>query len=220
MKVVCFDLDDTLYKEIDFVMSAFKEVISYAFSQSYNSLLSQQDVFSEMLSAYYSGDNAFETLNNKLGLQVPVSLYLEKYRMHKPIITLSPGAAALLTSLKEKGYVVGLITDGRSVQQRNKIAALGLYQYIDNKNIVISEEIGSSKPSLFNYRYFMDLYPSAQEYIYVGDNLLKDFLTANKLSWKTICLKDNGFNIHKQCFEIDASFLPDVLVDSLQEINL
>ena len=30
MKVVCFDLDDTLYKEIDYLKSAYREIASYA----------------------------------------------------------------------------------------------------------------------------------------------------------------------------------------------
>ncbi len=30
MKVVCFDLDDTHYKEIDYLKSACKEIASYA----------------------------------------------------------------------------------------------------------------------------------------------------------------------------------------------
>ena len=30
MRVVCFDLDDTLYKEIDFLESAYKDIAEYA----------------------------------------------------------------------------------------------------------------------------------------------------------------------------------------------
>ena len=51
--------------------------------------------------------------------------------------------------LKENNITIGIITDGRSIQQRSKLEALGLYEYTNQ--VVISEEIGSEKPNLKNY---------------------------------------------------------------------
>jgi putative hydrolase of the HAD superfamily len=60
-------------------------------------------------------------------------------------LTLTAGVRALLTELKSSGHVLGLLTDGRSRTQRNKIRALGVEKWIDE--IVISEEFGSAKPN-------------------------------------------------------------------------
>ena len=113
-----------------------------------------------MMNAYRNGENSFEALNHFLGLDIPVVDYLSIYRKHKPNISLSEEVVHVLSVLKEQGIILGLITDGRSIQQRHKIEALGLSAYFDDDNLVISEELGSEKPSLANYSYFIDKYPS------------------------------------------------------------
>lgn len=111
--------------------------------------------------------------------------------------------------MKEGRVRIGLITDGRSVQQRNKIEVLGLKRWIDEEDIVISEEFGSEKPALENYAYFMKRYLKCHDFTYVGDNLKKDFIAPNSLGWMTVCLKDDGRNIHKQnTKEIDEDMEP------------
>lgn len=202
MKVICFDLDDTLYKEIDYLTSAYREIAQYAAAHCLVDEDSQQRLSDEgylqMMTAYQQGENAFAALNSRLGLHIPVSDYLTLYRKHVPKIVLSDDVKQLLEFLHQEGVILGLITDGRSVQQRNKLKALGLDSYLENENIVISEEFGSEKPALANYTYFMQRYPACHDFTYVGDNLKKDFLTPNRLGWRTVCLRDDGRNIHKQ----------------------
>ena len=119
--------------------------------------------------------------------------------------------------VKNNNELEGLLTDGRSMQQRNKINALGLNVYFNN--IVVSEEFGSEKPCLDNYLHFMkDSTQNNSNYFYIGDNPEKDFYSANKLGWVSICLKDNGQNIHKQNFLLDKDFLPTHVIDNILEI--
>lgn len=208
MRVVCFDLDDTLYEEIDYLKSAFNEISEYAVAHcdscSDSVKILAIKVYNRMLEAYRDGYSAFAELNGFLGIELPLSDYLYIYRNHNPKITLSKDVANTLDALKWDNVRLGLITDGRSVQQRNKIDALGLHRWIGNEDIVISEEFGNEKPSLANYEYFMKRYPECDDFTYVGDNPRKDFIAPNALGWMTICLQDNGQNIHKQEFE----FLP------------
>ena len=92
-KVICFDLDDTLYKEIDYLKSAYREIISYALtkhnyeSDSYIELSLRS--YEGMISTFYEGGNAFQYLNQLLNLDLPIQEYLNIYRNHKPIISLS-----------------------------------------------------------------------------------------------------------------------------------
>lgn len=220
MKVVCFDLDDTLYKEIDYLKSAFQEVAHYAAeccgkaSDPVSILVAK--AYNEMLDAYLSGGNAFERLNGFLGLNVPIADYLTIYREHKPSISLDEDAVKTLDWLKEKGVIIGLITDGRVKSQLAKIEALGLYRWIKPENIVISESFGSSKPALENYKYYEDKYGNGL-YYYIGDNTEKDFGAPNTLGWKTICLKRNSDNIHKQDFSIEKAKMPKHIIGSISD---
>ena len=213
MKVICFDLDDTLYKEIDYLKSAYREISAIAVG---NNQIKAESAYEVMLKAYLAGGNAFNQLNSFLGIDRPVKDYLEVYRNHKPDVQLSEEVTTTLDELKSAGCVIGLITDGRSVQQRHKIDALGLHRWISDEDIVISEELGSEKPNPANYEYFMNRYSRKVEFYYVGDNPQKDFLAPNALGWTTICLRDNGQNIHK--YDEDVNVEANYLIDNIKEL--
>ena len=170
-----------------------------------------------MIRAFKKGENAFDCLNDFLGLDLPVTNYLQLYQNHRPQIRLPEDVKETLSTLKSAGYKLALISDGRSLQQRNKIHALDLTRWFDTEDIIISEEFGSEKPSPKNYEYFMNRYPGTQ-YTYVGDNPQKDFLAPNHLGWETICLLDNGCNIHKQDFTLPEIYLPKKKIKGLSEI--
>lgn len=212
--VVCFDLDDTLYKEKDYLKSAFKEIAA-RIARTGNGDFEKN--FHILLDAFERGNFPFQEINTRLNIEIPTERYIEIYRKHKPDIHLSTDILETLSVLKKRGCVLGLISDGRSVSQRNKIAALGLGQFFTDDNIVISGEFGSEKPSERNYLFFSEKYKNGR-FTYIGDNLTKDFVTPNRLGWTTICLLDNGQNIHKQDFRITKSFWPKYTVKTPKEI--
>lgn len=220
MRLICFDLDDTLYKEIDYLKSAYREIAGYAAEHCHGCSVPVtvlvHKAYEVMLAAYHEGLNAFEELNKFLGLSLPVGDYLYIYRNHKPKIALTEDVVQTMDALKAEGVRIGLITDGRSVQQRNKIVSLGLGRWIDEKDMVISEVFGSEKPALANYEYFMKHYPECHDFTYVGDNPRKDFIAPNALGWKTICLKDDGRNIHRQEVEgLEGGMMPMLWIDKV-----
>lgn len=207
MKVVCFDLDDTLYKEIDFVESAYREI---AESEK------RPDLLPKMMGWQKNDDNVFLQFNKAIGKETIIPHYLTLYRSHYPTISLSDGVEDTLNELKHRGITLGLITDGRSISQRNKIKALGLDRWFDNENIIISEETQSEKTEEPNFRYFVKKYRGA-EFTYVGDNPKKDFIVPNRLGWKTVMLKDDGSNIHKQ-EAVPAENLPQITISGIDEL--
>lgn len=207
-KVICFDLDDTLYKEIEFVESGFRFI-----AESENRL----DLLPKMMGWRNRGEDVFFNFNKAIGKVTAQSEYLKMYRYHKPRIVLLSEVANTLDELKNRGCVLGVITDGRGETQWNKIKALGLEKWLDHENIIISEIFGSEKTDERNFRYFVKRYPRC-EYIYVGDNPKKDFVVANRLQWKTIMLKDDGKNIHNQDIEVENDFQPQYQIDSLNDI--
>ena len=217
--VVVFDLDDTLYKEIDFLKSAYVE-IAEALIESTNIHGASEALFNKMLFYYFQGENVFSKILNEYHVtDFTIKDLLEIYRNHNPSIVLSLETLSILNYLKENNSTIGIITDGRKIQQRSKIEALGLYEYTDL--IVISEEIGSEKPNLKNYQIFENEYSEKDfKFLYVGDNLKKDFVTPNKLGWYTVCLRDKeGLNVHSQDVLVADEFLPKYEIDTIGELK-
>ncbi|WP_289197949.1 HAD family hydrolase [Bacteroides acidifaciens] len=202
--IVVFDLDDTLYKEIDYLLSAYHAIADAV----------HLDVTDEMLDWYNAGKNAFLCLLGKYDVGLSLAELLEIYRYHEPKISLTPDSDALLSHLRWKNIKVGIISDGRSKTQRNKLKALGL-EWIED--VVISEEFGSEKPCEANYLYFEKKYPGYR-FTYIADNLKKDFVTPNRLGWYTICLKDYGRNIHSQNIETTEAQRPQITVENLTDL--
>jgi putative hydrolase of the HAD superfamily len=208
-KFIVFDLDDTLFKEIDFLKSAYREIAALCCPRS------SEQFYNGMLVDYYAGENVFERISENSN-EFDLTDFINIYRAHNPEISLSDGANDLIEFILNLKYPIGLITDGRSLQQRNKISALSLSETFND--IVISEEFESEKPSVLNYKYFQDKYTDYHFY-YIGDNFNKDFVTPNKLGWSTIGLLDDGRNIHKQNHNISIEYLPKYFVKNLNEIK-
>lgn len=207
--VFVFDLDDTLFPEIEYLTSAFSEISEYLSERSDSNLLRR------MLQKYAKNEDVFGWLVATYRDKVPeltVSRLLQMYRQHKPVLNLSQDVKAVLDELKGRNIPLGLITDGRSLTQRSKLHALGILNYFTD--IIISEEFGSAKPDRRNYQYFVEKYKGADFY-FVGDNTAKDFIVPKLLGWKTICLKDCGTNVHKQNLSKNP---PDIVIENFKEI--
>ena len=208
---IVFDLDDTLYKEIDFVKSAYIYVCKYIRSRF------GIDFFSQIQECIDDGINFYDYIISKLHHKHNFSIekYLELYRFHYPKLSLSTDTSEFLNNISERKIGFSIITDGRSISQNNKIKALGLSHLA--QNIIISEETGYEKPHVNNFKIIEKVYPD-KKLLYVADNTSKDFLAPNTLKWDTVCLLDNGQNIHKQNFDLQTKYLPKIKINHLKEL--
>ena len=67
----------------------------------------------------------------------------------------------------------------------------------------------------------MNRYPECQDFTYVGDNLKKDFIAPNALGWQTVCLKDDGRNIHRQEVEdLEEEMRPKRWIEGLGAFSI
>ena len=210
-KVFVFDLDDTLYKEVDFLKSAFREIAT-CLETNYG----LSDVYDRLLQYWQNGENAFEHIINEGHLPLQVEDLLKMYWAHRPQISLDDNTRQVLDQLRRE-CVLGIITDGRSLNQRNKLEALGLDAYIENQNLYISEETGFTKPSPEPFRSLMKRYPDS-DYYYIGDNPAKDFVAPNQLGWTTVCFLDDGRDIHPQVWSAKDDYLPQKKAHSILEL--
>jgi putative hydrolase of the HAD superfamily len=210
-KVVVFDLDDTLYKEVDFLKSAYREIADLA-EKEFGCL----GVYEKMIGWWEIGDNVFEHLISAYRLDLSTNELLEIYRKHFPQLCLDEETRNVMIQLR-KTCKMGIVSDGRSLTQRNKINALGLSEFLDWSDIYISDEVGHLKTTPYSFEKIMATYPDCQ-YLYVGDNPAKDFLVPNRLGWMTVCVLDNGQNIHPQDFTLPVEYLPQRKIKDITEL--
>ncbi len=207
-----FDLDDTLYAEKSYLKSAFRHIASELAPYV------REDIYPEMLRRYNYKEEVFQWISERYKSSIngyTIEWMKKQYREHTPHLTLAPHVQNFLVQLFEKSIPAGLITDGRSITQRNKLKALGIEDYFSD--LIISEEFGSEKPDENNYRYFINKYPGRTFY-FIGDNTAKDFIVPHKLGWVTICIKDSGNNIHPQDPECNPK--PQYFIDTYNDIHL
>ena len=213
---VAFDLDDTLYKERDFVKSGYAAVVKTVAVELGCEVKSLNDIVS-------SAENVFDAL---LYIQevkdrgITITDILSIYRAHCPELTLPKESREVIDFLRDIGVEIAIITDGRNFTQWNKIKALGLDRMVDPRLIVVSADIGADKTTAKPFETVMERYP-AHKYIYVGDNPAKDFHFAKELGWLTIMLKDTeGINVHSQRLDdIDEVYRPEIIIDNIKNLK-
>lgn len=216
--VIVFDLDDTLYLEQDYVKSGFIAVDRF---------LSTKNVlgFFDLAWQYFSSGGRGDTFNIVLSeLSVPfddsfIKELVSIYREHNPSISLCPDALAILEKLYSNNSL-GMITDGFSVTQHNKIQALNLTKYF--KKIVVTDDLQENreywKPHQKAYDLIQEFFDVKHEScLYIGDNETKDFVTAKKLNWKTVCI-ERPEKVHQHKSSDDA-YKADVYLRSLDELE-
>lgn len=218
-KAVIFDLDDTLYLEKDYVKSGFMHVsdfIANKFSHDKNYVFEQLlQLFNEDKNKVFNRYLEYHgLLNTDLEMQM-----IKEYRFHTPTLTLSTENVELLHWLRDQGFKIGLITDGRPEGQRGKIKALCLNEYCDH--IIVTDELGGVEYRKPNQTAFINMLLQLnippEEAVYVGDNPAKDFVAGNRLGMHTIMLV-NEECMHSQSVR-DSRFRAKSSVQSLNEIR-
>lgn len=92
-----------------------------------------------------------------------------------------------LIALKEKGYRIGIVSNGRSVRQWEKMIRLDLHKIPDV--VVISEDVGFEKPDARIFQVALNrLKLKPEQAAYVGDTIATDVLGANAAGLFSILL--------------------------------
>lgn len=207
--VVVFDLDDTLYLEKDYQASGFKSVIDL--------LCSLYPVRRQELEKIADkGGDVIGGFVDEVGYPSIKESLLWHYRLHSPKIRLSDDVKNLLNLLESKDIHIAILTDGRSITQRRKLLALGLDKY----HVYISDEYdGHTKPNPMRFKVIENNIP-ADKYVYVGDNVDKDFVAPNELGWLSIGLMPKPSFIHyANELGLSKRKQPKFWIDNLSELE-
>lgn len=190
IKVVVFDLDDTLISEKDYIKSGF-EHIAYIYSDKYK--FNNIEVFNILMDLFNENtSNVFNRFYEKMNIEYSIEDIKKdifEYRNHIPKIKFFEDVIPTIKDLKSKGIKLGMITDGYKETQRNKIKVLDLEKYIDY--IIVTDELGREfwKPHQKSFIMMKDYFNvEYNEMVYIGDNPLKDFKAGNDLGMNTIMI--------------------------------
>jgi len=185
IKVVVFDMDDTLFLERDYVLSGFLAVDRYLELKGISGFYNKSK---ELFESEVRG-NIFNEVFEYFSIPYSnkdIKDLVDIYRNHMPNIKLLGESSWVISQLTSR-YQLGLITDGYLNAQQNKAKALGLADYFHN--IIFTDQFGreywkpSERPYIEMKNFFNVMH---HELVYIGDNPKKDFIAAKKLGWKTV----------------------------------
>jgi putative hydrolase of the HAD superfamily len=192
--VLLFDLDDTLYEERDYVLSGFDAATRHlADLLPTVSSKALRDAMAEELERNARG-RIFDRVMDRFGLTPEadtVAAVVECYRTHFPKIELYPGVANLLSRLTTR-YELAIVTDGLSVMQRNKVAALRLEKWV--KFVVYCSDIHAPKPHPAGYHAALQLCNAkVEQAIVIGNNPNLDMAAAKAIGARSIRVRTGRF---------------------------
>jgi len=154
VQIVGFDLDGTLYDEMEFIVQVYRP-ISQVLAQLCK--MPPERIFTWMLRRWLEMGSSYnrifsEVLSNH-GIRgdaadSSVAECLSLYRGYKPVMSLPIRISVILEHIK-KNYDLFLISDGNSSLQMEKFKVLGLERWISPNNVGFTEAYGFdfAKPS-------------------------------------------------------------------------
>ena len=191
INTVVFDLDDTLYDEIEYCKSGLAAVAQFL-AKSVRSGTAER-FYNALWDQFTTGNrsNTFNGALDTLGIQyddVQIQQLIDVYRGHTPKVSLPADSRDVLSELKAK-YTLALLTDGFMPAQQLKVQALGIEDFFET--IIYTEQLGREcwKPSPAGFeKIIRSLNEVPARMVYVADNEKKDFIAPNKLGFATVQL--------------------------------
>lgn len=219
IKLVAFDLDDTLISEFEYIKSGYKAV-SREFSKKYN--LSENETFERLMSLFSENSkNVFNRLLDEYGINYEkddIMSIVKVYREHIPKISFFDDVIPTISILKNKGIKLSIITDGYAITQKNKLSAVCADKYFDE--IIITDLLGREfwKPHPKSFEILKEKFGfDWDEIVYVGDNPEKDFYISKNYPVKTVRIAREK-SVYKDS-EYREGIKEDILIDKLTDLD-
>lgn len=232
IKAVYFDLDDTLYDQLQpfrlalaSTTSLTKHVIgSLHIEDLYKRIRRHSDLLWEK---YVNGEMTLEELRNRrtvaafsdIGIKISAeaaAMLQRNYELEQSRLMLREGVQELFEQLQACGIDIGLITNGPVEHQMKKIHALELLKWVAEPNAYISDGIGIAKPNpeVF-YHVQRNTAHRPDQLVYVGDAWHNDIAPSFQAGWTPIWL-----NTRKQQPHSEDSFVKYLECGSIKEVML
>jgi len=209
MPAVIFDLDDTLYPQIQHVHSGFAAVATYV-DRRFN--VPAKDAYAALRFASETGarGSEFQRLCQVYGLDETIVVDLvREYQAHRPQLWLTHGALKAITTFRESGWQTALLTNGDPAVQAEKVRALRLPGLIDHV-VYANDHAPAGKPAPEPFvEVLRRLQLPAHEAVMVGDNPVNDIDGARAVGIRTIFIARPG-RLHHDGADAVVTLLTDV----------
>jgi putative hydrolase of the HAD superfamily len=205
LSAIFFDIDDTLYSTSEFTELARSAALDAMIHAGLS--LDKKALREELEEVIHEFSTNYEHHFDKLLLRIP----RRHYKGINPAIIVAAGVIAyheikatrlfphedavevlrLLSS--RSSLTLGVISEGLEVKQAEKLVRMRIYPYLSPNAIIISNQIGVSKPNPKIYqRACSDLNLKPAETMYVGDNPLHDVDPPNQIGMIAVRMRRGG----------------------------
>ncbi|MGU8008026.1 HAD-IA family hydrolase, partial [Streptococcus suis] len=128
-------------------------------------------------------------------------------------IELSPVFPEIFSWCQAQGIAMGIITNGPYRHQLRKIRTMGLVNWFELEHVLISGQVGITKPNPAIFQLMEErLGMSGEDICYLGDSFENDVVGAKAANWKAI-----WFN-HRKRVEPIAPYQADKVVTDWDEL--
>ncbi|MGQ4833578.1 MAG: HAD family hydrolase [Candidatus Asgardarchaeia archaeon] len=226
--VIFFDLDETLYdyynisrlanKEVANLVQAlgicdekrFRKALKKATEIAYKKYGSKPKVFDRRLRFKI----AFTLLKVKPSKDLLELLNMKYWSVVFENIKPYPDVVPTLTTLKDMGIRIGILSDGLIEIQKKRLKALGISRFFEFT--IFSEEVGINKPSPKLFRYALHVAnANPKNSAMVGDNIKTDVYGANRVGMTSIWIRRGRF---KDVSPSSNKEIPKFVIDKLDQI--
>ncbi|NQN14907.1 HAD family hydrolase [Streptococcus suis] len=224
MKALIFDVDDTLYDQIQPFERALERHIEVAREQIELLYLSFRRYADEVFEAtaigkmslkdshIYRMKHALEDFGYQVSDATALAIQID-YDYFQGQIELSPVFPEIFSWCQAQGIAMGIITNGPYRHQLRKIRTMGLVNWFELEHVLISGQVGITKPNPAIFQLMEErLGMSGEDICYLGDSFENDVVGAKAANWKAI-----WFN-HRKRVEPTAPYQADKVVTDWDEL--
>ncbi|HEM5462365.1 TPA: HAD family hydrolase [Streptococcus suis] len=224
MKALIFDVDDTLYDQIQPFERALERHIEVAREQIEPLYLSFRRYADEVFEATATGKmslkdshiyrmkHALADFEYQVSDATALAIQID-YDYFQGQIELSPVFPEIFSWCQAQGIAMGIITNGPYRHQLRKIRTMGLVNWFELEHVLISGQVGITKPNPAIFQLMEErLGMSGEDICYLGDSFENDVVGAKAANWKAI-----WFN-HRKRVEPIAPYQADKVVTAWDEL--
>lgn len=222
---IIFDVDDTLYDQTQPFCRAFAKLWGKKYEVNLEALYRvsreySNDIFDKVLTKEISIDESgvyrIKMAMKDFGYHISDDEALKfqlAYRNYQSEIIMSNTMKQILDYCLSHHVTLGVLTNGLSEHQHKKIDGLHLNQWIKEDYLLVSDDIGVSKPDVKAFQILeekMNL-KKADTY-FVGDSLTHDITGAKNAGWHAIWIDRRGNDL------LASKQKPDYIVKNEDEL--
>lgn len=197
VRAVLFDFDDTLQNRRAAFFAAAQELLRRYMPHLSDAVIDERAriMLEENAGGYVNYPVYFQTMYDRwewVGVDSPEALHREYLHCFPSHTTLFDDTVDTLRTLRRRGYLTGIITNGSRLLQNRKLDVSGLRPLLDISVVSGDEGVHKPDPELFR-RAAARLCLAPEQCVYVGDHPVNDIQGAQSAGMRTVFLNAGNF---------------------------